>query len=116
MKKLITILALAFAVTVIQTGCGTPVAQRTQAVQTLEIVGQTAKTAIQASATLLAKGQITVAQWNQISTIYDTQFQPAYAIAVQAVNSDLSSVASPDIAALAGQIAALATSFATKTP
>lgn len=114
MRKLILVLSLALCAPVIPTGCQTAPASRTQAVTTLLIVGQTAKTAIDASATLLGKGQITLAQWNQIASIYDTKFQPAYAIAVQAAQSDLSSIASPDLVTLAGEIAGLAASFTTK--
>lgn len=111
MKKFLILLVLAFStpLVVTQTGCSTT--QQAQSVVTLEIVGQTAQTAMNASATLLKNGQITVAQWTKIATIYDTQFQPAYAIAVTAAQSNLSSIASPDLVTLAGQIAALAATF-----
>lgn len=109
MKKLLLSLVMAFAVIsipVLQTGCANQPSTRTAEVTTLKVVGTSAKATLDASAQLLRKGQITVAQWTQIATFYDTKFQPAYNLAVAAVQSDLSSVASPDLIALAAQFAA----------
>jgi hypothetical protein len=97
-------------------GCKTPPASRVAAVQTLESVGATAKASVQAAATLLAKGKITVAQWNTVSSIYDTKFQPAYNLAVSAVNADLSSIASPDLVNLASQLATTVEQLIQATP
>ena len=113
MKKLITILAFTalwagfFSLPVLQTGCSTAPDARTQAYQTLGILGQTAKASMDASTQLLKQGSITVAQWQQIAAFYDTKWQPAYSVAVVTAKSDLSTVASPDVLALAAQFAAL---------
>lgn len=110
--KIILILALAFAtpVLVLETGCTTAPAARTTEVTTLKIVGASAKASMDASAQLLKSGRLTVAQWTKIADYYDHVFQPAYALAVAAVGSDLSSVASPDIMALAIQLSGLVAS------
>lgn len=117
MKKLITLM-LASTVLAISpvmfTGCKTVPNERVQVVQTLKIVGQSAKATVDSAAQLLAQGSITVVQWNKIAAVYDTQFQPAYTLAVAAAHSDLSTVASPDLIGIAAQLAALVAQITTK--
>lgn len=96
-----------FSLPVLQSGCSTAPDARTQAYQTLGILGQTAKASMDASTQLLKQGSIAVAQWQQIASFYDTKWQPTYAVAVVTAKSDLSTVASPDVLALAAQFAAL---------
>lgn len=102
------IYAVILAFTAFETSsCSTAPSGRVQTVQTLAAVGLTAKSSINEAAQMLKRGEITVAQWQKVAKVYDTQFQPTYAVAVKAVRSDLSSVASPELVALAAQIAAL---------
>lgn len=116
MKKLVLLLALAFAtpLALVQTGCSTVPSARTTEVTTLKIVGDTAKTGMDAATQLLKQGQITVVQWQKVATFYDTQFQPVFALAVATAQSDLTSVASPDLIALGGQLATLVAQLSTK--
>lgn len=110
MKTLIRFLALAvFAVTLptIQIGCSTPPNERVVAVQSLKAVGQTAEAAMDEVVQLFKAGKITAAQDRAISDFYDQKFQPAFRIAKNAVNGDLSSLASPDISGLLGQLLTL---------
>jgi len=119
MKKLHLVLFAAlwagfFSLPVLQTGCSSSPDQRVQTVQTLKIVGQSAKTSMDAATQLLKQGNISVAQWESIASIYDSKFQPAYALAISAAHSDLSSVASPDLVGLAAQLATLVAQISTK--
>jgi|GEM_PF-2964372 len=119
MKKIHIVLFAAlwlgfFSLPVLQTGCSTAPDQRTQVVQTLKIVGQSAKTSMDAATTLLKQGSITVDQWQKIASVYDNQFQSSYTLAVAAAHSDLTNVASPDLIGLAAQLAALVAQVTTK--
>ncbi len=114
MKKILILLALATALPVAQTGCSTPPSARVVQVQTLRAVGESAKTAMDATAQLLKQGSITLTQYIRVADLYDKSFQPAYRVAVAAAQSDLASVASPDLANLAGQIINLVASFTAK--
>ncbi len=100
---------------VITTGCQTGSTTQATAVTTLKVVGATASQAMATSAQLLKDGKITVAQWNQIADIFDHQFQPSYRLAVAAANSNVDSVASPDLVSLAAQLGALILQFQNKT-
>lgn len=116
MKKLITVLlmaTLAIAAPVLQTGCQVPVDQRTQAYQTLRIVGQSAKASMDTATALLKQGSIRLDQWQRVATIYDTSFQPAFRLALDASMSNLDSFASPDLINLAGQMAVIITELTT---
>jgi hypothetical protein len=93
-------------------GCTT--ASQVQAVQTLETVGLAVDAAMATSASLYHNGQITQAQWQQIADFHDQKFIPAYKLAIQVAQSNLSSVASPDIVTLSTQLAALVASFQIK--
>lgn len=118
MKKLantlMVIAAFALAVPTFS-GCQQAPNQRVQAYQTLKAVGQTADAAVATTAQFYGAKQITAAQARQVMDLYDTKFQPAYRLAVSAAGSDLSSFASPDLTALAGQLAALVASFTVQT-
>lgn len=103
-----------FSLPVLQTGCSTPVDQRVQTVQTLKIVGQSAKATVDSAAQLLAQGSISVESWNKIASVYDNNFQPTYALAVAAARSDLSTPASPDLIGIAAQLAALVAQLTSK--
>ena len=107
-------LGLALATPVIYTGCSTVPSARVTEDQTLKAVGESAEAAVALSAHLYASGTITATQARQINAFYDTKFQPAFSVAVIAVNSNLDSVASPDLVSLAGQLSNLIISFQTK--
>ena len=111
MKKLILLVCLAVSIPVIQTGCPTPPSSRVVQVQTLKAVGQTAEAAVALSAQLYQAGTITPAQAYQVNQLYDLKFQPAFKVAVFSVNSNLDSLASPDLIAIAQQISNLVASF-----
>lgn len=113
MKKLALVFALALLAPVIIPGCATPPSSRVVAVQTLKALGSTAKAGMDATTQLLKTGQITVAQWQKVATFYDARWQPAFGFAVAAARSDLSAIASPDLAALATEFAALVTQLTT---
>lgn len=118
MKKLIAILALAFlaiALPVAQTACSNPPSARVVQVQTLKAVGQSAEAAVALSAQLYRDQQITAAQARQVADFYDQKFQPAFRVAVSAVQANLDSIASPDVMALAQQLSALVLQFQHKT-
>lgn len=113
MKKLLTLLALAFfavALPVSQTGCAAP-SQRVVQVQTLKAVGHTAEAAVATSAQLYAAHQITDKQALDVIDFFNLKFQPAYRVAVNAVNANLDSIASPELASLATQLALLVASY-----
>ena len=114
-RLLITIVSLAFVVpaTVTFTGCSTPPSARVVQVQTLKGVGQSAEAAVSLSAQLYRDGKITAIQARQVLDFYDLKFQPAYRLAVAAVNANLDSVASPDVLALASQLSNLVLQFQT---
>lgn len=117
-RLLLISLVLAFVGTfclVNLTGCSSPPSERVVAVNSLQAVGLTAKSAMDASTQLLKQGSITVAQWEKVAAAYDNRFQPAFTVAVVAARSDLSTIASPDLVALALEITNLVTSFQ-KTP
>lgn len=117
MKRIISIIVLMLFVIVVpmtHTGCTTPTDKRVAAVQTLKAVGQTAEAAVMTSAQLYAAKTINASQARQIADLYDNKFQPAYRVAVTAVNSNLDSIASPDLVALAAQLSGLVLSFSQK--
>lgn len=117
MKKLASILFLSLVIIFAQcgvAGCKTSPTERTQTVTTLKIVGTSAKASIDAAASLLRDGKITVTQWQKVSSFYDTKFQPAFNLAVATAHSDLSTSASPDLIALASQLAGLVAQFTAK--
>ncbi len=105
MKKLLLILALAMPVA--YQGCATPPAERVVVTQTLLSVGQAAEAAVTLSAQLYDERKITAAQAREVLDFYTQKFQPAFRVAKTAVNSDLSSLASPDILALGNQLFSL---------
>lgn len=121
MKKILSTLAalcafaLAAPLMTLPSGCAAPSARVAQ-VQTLKAVGQAAEASVQLSAQLYRDGRITPAQARQVADFYDQRFQPAYRLAVAAVNANLDSIASPDVAALASQLSALVSSFQNHTP
>ncbi len=94
-------------------GCATPPPARVTTYETLQVLGGTAKSAMDASTQLLKQGSITVTQWQKVATFYDTRWQPAYGLAVAAARSDLSSLASPDLMALATEFSALVSQLTT---
>jgi hypothetical protein len=114
MKKVLR-LALVFCLvgfgSVALPGCATPPSARVVQVQTLKAVGQTAEAAVALSARLYRDGVITPNQALEIRAFYDERFQPAFRLAAAAAQANLDSIASPDLAALAGQLAALVASY-----
>lgn len=123
MKKITRLLASVFLVAALgvliplaTTSCSTPPSARVAQVQTLKAVGQSAEAAVSSSAQLYAAGTITADQARQVMDTYNLRFQPVYRVAVNAVNSNLESVASPDLVAIAAQLSALVLQFSTPTP
>ncbi len=118
MKKLLLIAALTISAPLVMlpTGCTTAPFARVVEVQTLKAVGQSADAAIALSAQLYRDGKITAAQARQVADFYDHKFQPAFRVAATAVQYNLSSVASPDLANLASQLSALVIQFQNRTP
>lgn len=115
MKKLTLILCLLFApIPAIVTSCSTLPTERVVAVQSLKTVGQSAEDAVALSAKLYAANQITPAQARVVFDFYNTKFQVAFRVAVTAAKGDLSTLASPDIASLAAQLASLVSQYQTK--
>ena len=113
MKKFLLALALACAA-ISPTACTTAPTARVQEVKTLKAVGLAVDGTMQLAAQLYHDGKIDAALWQKIATAHDTQFQPAYRLAVAAVQANLDSVASPDLAALAAQLAALVAPYIAK--
>lgn len=92
-------------------GCSTPPSGRVAQVQTLKAVGHTAEAAVATSAQLYNGHIITAKQARDVIDLYNLKFQPAFRVAVNAVNANLDSIASPELADLAGQLAALVASY-----
>lgn len=113
MKKLLLLVTLALCAPIF-TACSTPPSARVVQVQTLKAVGQAAESTVVLAGHLYAGGTITAAQDRAVNTFYDTRFQPAFRLAVAAVNANLDSVASSDIAALGLQLSDLLASFTQK--
>lgn len=113
MKTLLLILALCIT-PLATTSCNTAPNARVVQVQTLGVLGSTAKAGIDGAALLLKNGKITVAQWQNASAFYDNRWQPAFRLAFLAAKSDLSSVASPDLQALANEFMSLIAQLSTK--
>lgn len=116
MKKYILLLVAAFGlltVPILETGCAAP-SSRVVQVQTLKAVGHSAEATVALSAQLYADGKITTAQAYEIAVFYDKKFQPAYRLAVAAVNANLDSFASPDLIILTQQLANLLASYQSK--
>lgn len=107
------IAALGVAVPLANTGCSTAPSARVSQVMTLKAVGHSAEAAVQSTARLYQAGTITAAQARQVMDIYDQKFQPAFRLAVTAVNSNLDTVSSPDLVILAAELSALIIQFTT---
>lgn len=114
MRTLFLALALACAA-LAPTGCNTAPSARVQEVKTLKAVGLAVDGTMQLAAQLYHDGKIDAALWQKIAVAHDTQFQPAYRFAVAAVQANLDSVASPDLVALAAQLAALVAPYVSKS-
>lgn len=97
------------------TGCTTTPTERTTQVTTLKVLGASRDAAMKTAAQLLKDGKITWKQWDEIAKVHE-QFQAAYRLAVVTVQSDLSSVASPDLMKLWGELASLVATFQKPTP
>lgn len=112
--KPIRLLILAMALglgSVAYQGCGTPPSARVVQVQSLKAVGHTAEAAVATSAQLYNGHVITGQQARAVIDLYNIRFQPAFRVAVSAVNANLDSIASPELADLAGQLASLVASY-----
>jgi hypothetical protein len=114
MRKLIVFLMLAISIPLIETGCTTPPAQRQIAVQTIAAIGITARAALDQSARMLGRGDLTLADWGKIASYYDNVFQPAYTLAAQAVRYDISKEATPELVGLGAQFSYLVQQLTTK--
>ena len=92
-------------------GCKTPPSERAVAVTTLKTVGAAVSAGMTVSVQLLIDKKITRAQWDVIASLHDTKIQPAFNLAVAAVQADLSKPASAELLALVGQFLSLVESF-----
>lgn len=97
-------------------GCQTAPSARSTEVTTLRVLGASVDTSMKIAAQLLKDGKITWTQWDRIAEFHDKQFQPAFNLAVAAVQADLSTVASPDLLALFGQLSAIIASYQPNFP
>lgn len=102
--------ALFLSLPVYTTSCQAPSARVVQ-VQTLKAVGHTAETAVATSAQLYGAHLITDKQARDVMDLYNQKFQPAYRVAVKAVNANLDSLAAPELIDLAAQLATLVASY-----
>ncbi len=117
MRKLLVILCLFTApLPALFTSCATAPSARIVEVQTLKSVGEAAETTMTLSAKLYAAGTITPAQARIVFDFYNQKFQPAFRLAAAAAHSDLSTLASPDVLALAAQMSSLVAQFQNHTP
>lgn len=114
MKKPLLIIGLALAspALLLTQSCQTPPSARVVQVQTLKAVGHTAESAVSSSAQLYAAKLITDAEARAVIDLYNLKFQPLYRVAVNAVNSNLDSIASPELAGLAAQLSAIVAQYA----
>lgn len=99
-----------FSLPVTNTGCQAP-STRVVQVQTLKAVGHTAEAAVATSAQLYGSRLITEKQARDVMDLFNLRFQPAYRVAVNAVNANLDSIASDELVTLAGQLATLVASY-----
>jgi hypothetical protein len=107
--RILTLLAamlFCVGVPVITTSCSTAPSERVVAVTTLKALGAARDTAMQVAGQMWRDGKIDDAQRDKIIAYHDNVFQPAYRLAVQGVQSDLT-FASPDLIALFAQLQAL---------
>jgi hypothetical protein len=114
MKKLFLPLFLTLSLFLAQgvtTGCSTAPSERVNQVTTLKIVGASADASMKLAAQLLKDGKISREQWQKAADFFDFRFQPAYGLAVTAVQANLDSVASPDLVNLSTQLASLIASY-----
>lgn len=114
-RTLVLSLALCSVVPLAPVGCNTVPSERTTQVTTLKVLGASRDAAMTTAAQLLKDGKITWKQWDEIAKVHE-QFQAAYRLALVAVQSDLSSVASPDLMAIWGKLASLVATFQKTTP
>ena len=110
MRRFLFLLCLVLVVPTFH-GCSSTPNERTAYVQTLKAVGATAESAVSLSAQLYRDGRITPAQAREVADFYDKKFQPVFRLAVSTAKADISTVASPDLVALASQLASLVTSL-----
>lgn len=106
------ILAVLLAVVPLSfTACSSAPSERVVQVQTLKAVGHTAEAAVTLSAQLYRDHKITAEQARKVMDLYDLKFQPAYRVAVSAVQMNLDSFASPELVALAQELSTLVASY-----
>jgi hypothetical protein len=104
---MLTVLPVAFV------GCQNTTTTQATKYKTLASVGLAAQGAMDSAAQLLKAGKLTVPQFQKVAAFYDTKFQPAFALARTAAQSDLSSLASPDVTALLAQLTVLIAELST---
>lgn len=109
--RIILVLALASPALWLTPGCSTPPSERVVQVQTLKAVGHSAEGVVALSARLYQQRVITAEQARQVMDFYDLKFQPAFRVAVAAVQGNLDSIASPDLVSLAAQLSDLLIQF-----
>lgn len=115
-RAALTCLAIAIGciAPVLESGCATsaPPTARVVQVQTLKAVGHSAEAAMTLTANLYAAKQISDAQARTVMDFYDKSFQPAFRVAVAAVNANLESLTPADLQSLANQLTNLVAAFA----
>jgi hypothetical protein len=116
--RLVSLAVLAVTIPLAQTACHTaPSAHASQVqVQTLKSVGQVAEAAVALSVQLYGSRKITAAQAREVADFYDRKFQPAFRLAVSAVNANLDSFADPEIIGLANDLVALVLKYKNASP
>lgn len=118
--RLLLVSTLAFCAPVLTivhvSGCATQPSARVVQVRTLGVLGSLTKTGMDGSTQLLKQGKLTVDQWRNVATFYDSRWQPAYNLAVAAVRSNLDSIAGPDLQKLADEFLALLAQYSPSTP
>lgn len=110
LRNLLFAVAL-LGVPLVMTSCSSPPSTRVVQVQTLKAVGHTAESAVLLSAQLYRDHKITDAQARAVMDFYNLKFQPTYRVAVNAVQMNLDSFASPELIDLAQQLATLVASY-----
>lgn len=93
--------------------CQTAPTARVQEVKTLKAVGIAVDGTMRLAAQLYHDGKINAVTWQQIADVHDKQFQPAFNLAVRAVQMNLDSVASSDLITLASSLSAILTPYLT---
>lgn len=112
--RLIFLICAAVLCVPILPSCQTAPTARVTEVKTLKAVGLAVDGTMRLAAQLYHDGKISAQTWQQVADAHDKEFQPAYNLAVKAVQMNLDSVASSDLITLASSLAAILTPYLSK--